>query len=116
MLKVQVEEKLDEKEFSMLPDTLPNNIEDIDYSYHYAVIFSDNCLDLEISYTYQNQEDYENKKLRMQMYDSINKQAVEDGFQMVYVIGDDIDNEQNFRFGYDDDKNRVTYQISYDWL
>lgn len=110
-----VEEKLNEEEFEMLPDVLPQNISDIEYSYHYAVIFSDNCLDLDISYTYLNLEDFENEKIKMQTYNPVNNQIKEDEFQMYYVIGNDIDEEQNFRFGYNEDEKRVTYRISYDW-
>lgn len=111
-----VEEKIAEEDYVMLPDTIPNNVDDIEFSYHYSEIFSDHFLDLEISYTYQNEEGYENEKARMQAHDPINKQVDEDGFQMYYTIGQDIEDEQNFRFGYDDIEKRVTYRIFYDWI
>lgn len=111
-----VEELLNNQEFVMLPDTLPNNIVDVDYFYKYEVIFDDQYLNLEISWTYQDNVDYENEKLRMQSFKPINSQVVEDGFQMHYTLGNNKKDKQHFRFGYDDVTKRVTYRIYYEWV
>lgn len=111
-----VEELLNNQEFVMLPDTLPNNIVDVDYFYKYEVIFDDQYLNLEISWTYQDYVDYENEKLRMQSFKPINSQVVEDGFQMHYTLGNNKKDKQHFRFGYDDVTKRVTYRIYYEWV
>ncbi len=111
----RIDDKLEEDEFVMFPDSVPDNVIDVDYSYHYAIIFSDKCLDVEISYTYLNSEDYENEKLRMQAYHPVYREAIEDGYHVSYAIGAEESDEQNFRFGYNDEEERVTYRISYDW-
>lgn len=112
----RIDEKLEEAEFDMLPTTLPNRIEDVDYQYRYAVIFSDKCLTIELSYSYQDDMDYEKEKNRMQEFNPIYNQKVEDGFEMFYAIDESLDEDQKFRFGYNDADKRVTYRITYFWV
>lgn len=111
-----IDEVLDKQEFSMLPHILPDNIVDVKYLYDYQVIFDDDYLTLEISWTYNDESDYENAKAKMQSFTPVNNQVMDDGFQMLYAIGTSSDDVQRFCFGYDDETKRVTYKIYYEWV
>lgn len=110
-----VQELLNKKEFAMLPETLPDNITDVDYLYKYEAIFDDNYLTLEISWTYNDESDYQKAKNQMQSYQPINNQVIEDGINMIYGVGNHRDENKHFCFGYDDVTKLVTYRIYYEW-
>lgn len=113
---IYVNELLNNQKFAIFPDTLPDNIIDVDYFYKYEGIFDDNYLTLEISWKYKDENDYQNAKKIMQSNESINKQVLEDGFNLMYIIGNSNDDNQRFCFGYNDSIKRVTYRIYYEWI
>lgn len=110
-----VNELLQDQEFSMLPNTLPENITDVSYLYNWQYDFDYSCLTLDISWTYKEEADYLKAKSEMQVYESVDNKIVEDGFHMIYAIGNSKQDKKCFCFGYNDSTNRVTYQIDYEW-
>lgn len=114
--EVNVDELLEHQEFTIFPKTLPENILNVDYFYKYEAIFDDNYLTLDVSWTYKDESDYQNDKFKMQSYETINHQTVENGLTIVYVTGNNMNDNQRFCFGYDDDKKRIVYRIYYEWI
>ncbi|PXV91058.1 hypothetical protein C8E03_10465 [Lachnotalea glycerini] len=104
-------ELLISKEFTILPKSIPENSKDVDYVYKYETIFDDTYLTLSISWTYDNDTEYQKAKSDMQSYEPVNDQVAEEGYHMTYAVGNSKDNNEYFRFGYDDEIKRVTYQI-----
>lgn len=113
--EIYVDYLFENEAFSMLPNKLPDYITNVDYLYKYQAIIDDEYLTLEVSWDYQEDEDYQNAKAKMQAYQPINANIEEDGFQMLYAIGKGKEDKQRFSFGYDDVKKRVTYRIYYEW-
>jgi hypothetical protein len=114
--EIYVESLLENEDLAMLPEKLPDNIIDVAYLYKFETIVDDQYLTLEISWTYQDDKDYQNAKLKMQSFEPINNEVVEEGFQMLYAIGNKKNDKQRFCFGYDDNTKRVTYRIYYEWV
>ncbi|OYO76065.1 hypothetical protein CG709_16460 [Lachnotalea glycerini] len=104
-------ELLISKEFTILPKSIPENSKDVDYVYKYETIFDDTYLTLSISWTYDNDTEYQKAKSDMQSYEPVNDQVAEEGYHMTYAVGNSKDNNEYFRCGYDDEIKRVTYQI-----
>ncbi|WP_099469724.1 zf-HC2 domain-containing protein [Konateibacter massiliensis] len=105
------EEMLAAEEFSVLPEKLPENIQDIDYFYRYRAIFDDEYLNLKISWSYEDEKDYEQAKAVLQNYETPTAQSTEDGFQMIYALGDEQSEDGHFYFGYRDKDKRIVYEI-----
>lgn len=102
---------IEKQRLTILPDTLPDNITDIDYLYDYNSIFNEDDLTFNISYTYNDDLDYQNAKAEMQAYEPVTHKEKVDGFNMIYTSGESSNDNKYVCFGYNDDSKRVTYRI-----
>lgn len=110
----EVEELFHKQEFNILPRTLPSNISDVKYMYKYEAIFDDRYLNLRISWTYDNEKEFEKAKINMiSNNDSVVKMENNDHF--FYSIGSSTEENQYFQYGYNDKTKRVSYTINYEW-
>lgn len=114
VLEEDAEEHITSLNLNILPSSLPRNIEDTSYSYHFFVAI-DSILTIDASWKYLNEEDYEQEKERLLQREILDTYE-ENGYvvcKMKLKSGINVNNSAEF--GYDDETKTVFYRINGIW-
>lgn len=113
-----VEEHIEQMGMNIMPQSLPENIEQVEYSYDY-VIPIDSILDIEAKWRYMLEEDYEQVKNEIldKKFAEIHEKFIETYEENGYIMTKyKYYNQGNTaEFGYNDETNSVIFRIDGEW-
>lgn len=109
-----VEEHIQMLGLDVLPTMLPQNINDVNYSYYYSNPI-DNVVRIDTSWVYLDVDSYEKEKERL-LQNALMDTYEENGYTVGKIkLDTGINEDNNAEFGYDDESKAIFYRIRGVW-